>query len=69
MSTSKKAPQTIRSGGGPGASHKNADKNPGPGEHKPAADSGRRRSKVSGGGGEKDTHHSHDDKMKGGWSS
>ena len=58
MSTSTKTPASIRQGG-PGASHENAKK---PLEiKKPPADSDqRRRSKVSGGGGEADKHHSHD---------
>ncbi|MDW9906855.1 hypothetical protein GOB14_01350 [Sinorhizobium meliloti] len=64
MSTSKKTPASIRHGG-PGASHENAKE---PLEiPKPPADSERRtRSKVSGGGGEPDRHHSHDARRKGG---
>lgn len=63
MSTSTKHPNTIRQGG-PGASHENAKA---PLEiKKPPADSDRRlKSKVSGGGGEKDKHHSHDPSRKG----
>jgi hypothetical protein len=62
MSTSTKTPASIRQGG-PGASHENAKK---PLEiKKPAADSDQRsRSKVSGGGGERDKHHSHDPAKK-----
>ncbi|MFL5009930.1 hypothetical protein ACIPSK_06120 [Rhizobium sp. LARHSG275] len=62
MSTSKKSPSTIRQGG-PGASHENAKA---PLEiPKPAAEPDRRtQSKVSGGGGEHDRHHSHDPKRK-----
>ncbi len=64
MSTSKKTPASIRQGG-PGASHEDAKaplKIP-----KPPAETDRRtRSKVSGGGGEHDRHHSHDPKRKGG---
>jgi hypothetical protein len=59
MSTSTKTPASIRQGG-PGASHENAKK---PLEiNKPPADSetGHQHSKVSGGGGETDPHHSHD---------
>lgn len=64
MSTSTKAPQTIRHGG-PGASHENAKK---PVEiSKPPADEDKRhRAKVSGGGGERDSHHTHDARSKGG---
>jgi hypothetical protein len=63
MSTSKKTPKSIRQGG-PGASHENAKA---PLEiNKPPADSDqRRRSKVSGGGGERDSHHTHNPRMKG----
>ena len=62
MSTSKKSPSTIRQGG-PGASHENAKA---PLEMpKPAAEPDRRtRSKVSGGGGEHDRHHTHDAREK-----
>lgn len=63
MSTSKKSPATIRQGG-PGASHENAKA---PLEiRKPPADDERPHSAVSGGGGEKDGHHSHDPHKKGG---
>ncbi|MBX5241678.1 hypothetical protein [Rhizobium sp. NLR22b] len=62
MSTSQKSPPTIRQGG-PGASHENAKA---PLEiPKPAAEPDRRtRSKVSGGGGEHDRHHTHDAREK-----
>jgi hypothetical protein len=64
MSTSQKTPASIRQGG-PGSSHENARE---PLEiSKPPADSDRRqRSGVSGGGGEADRHHGHDEKRKGG---
>ena len=64
MSTSRKAPQTIRHGG-PGAAHENAKK---PLEiRKPQPDEeARHRSHVSGGGGERDSHHAHDPARKGG---
>lgn len=64
MSTSSKSPSTIRQGG-PGASHENAKK---PLEiNKPPAESDlRTKSKVSGGGGERDSHHTHDAEKKGG---
>jgi hypothetical protein len=63
MSTSTKTPASIRQGG-PGASHENAKA---PLEiRKPPADPGnRKRSAVSGGGGERDSHHTHNPKMKG----
>jgi hypothetical protein len=63
MPTSSKTPASIRQGG-PGASHENAKA---PLEiNKPPAESDRRsRSKKSGGGGERDSHHSHDPEKKG----
>jgi hypothetical protein len=64
MSTSKKIPQTIRQGG-PGASHENA-KDPLEIKKPPADDERRNRSRVSGGGGERDRHHTRDPKTKGG---
>lgn len=62
MSTSTKSPSTIRQGG-PGASHENAKA---PLEvKKPSAKSDRKHlSDVSGGGGERDTHHTHDPDRK-----
>jgi len=64
MSTSKKIRASIRQGG-PGASHENA-KVP-PRIKKPPAESDlRRHSKISGGGGERDLHHTHEPEMKGG---
>ncbi|MFD1745468.1 hypothetical protein ACFSE1_08360 [Rhizobium helianthi] len=66
MSTSSKSPSTIRQGG-PGSSHENA-KAP-LDVKKPGSDQdGRARSQVSGGGGEKDKHHTHDPSRKGGGS-
>lgn len=66
MSTSTKTPASIRQGG-PGASHQNAKA---PLEvNKPPADDGKHsKSRVSGGGGERDRHHSHDAAAKGGGS-
>lgn len=58
MSTSRKTPASIRQGG-PGASHENA-KEPLHVDKPPADDPRRSRSKVSGGGGEADRHHTHD---------
>jgi len=64
MSTSTKTPRSIRQGG-PGASHEDAKK--ALEVQKPPPDSPQRQhSKVSGGGGERDLHHSHDPKKKGG---
>jgi len=62
MSTSTKTPVSIRQGG-PGASHENAKA---PLEiKKPAADNDKRsKSRVSGGGGERDSHHTHDPERK-----
>lgn len=66
MSTSTKTPASIRQGG-PGSSHENAKK---PLEvKKPPADDGKHaRSRVSGGGGERDRHHTHNAATKGGGS-
>jgi hypothetical protein len=63
MSTSKKSPATIRQGG-PGASHENA-KAPLQVKKPPPESDLKRRSKVSGGGGERDSHHTHNPSMKG----
>ena len=64
MSTSTKTPASIRHGG-PGASREDATE---PLRvQKPSPDSDRRRhSNVSGGGGERDEHHTHDPEQKGG---
>ena len=62
MSTSKESPSTIRQGG-PGASHENA-KAPLEIPKPPAEPDRRTRSKISGGGGEHDRHHSHDAREK-----
>jgi hypothetical protein len=64
MSTSSKTPASIRQGG-PGASHENA-KAPLDVKKPQAEPLNRTRSKVSGGGGEHDRHHSHDPDRKGG---
>lgn len=66
MSTSTKAPQTIRQGG-PGSSHENA-KAPLVVKKRPADEDGRKRSRISGGGGERDSHHTRDPELKGGGS-
>lgn len=62
MSTSKKDPATIRQGG-PGSSEQNA-KAPLQVKKPPADSDNRTRSRVSGGGGEHDKHHSHDTTRK-----
>ncbi|MEN5249854.1 hypothetical protein [Brucella pseudintermedia] len=63
MSTSMKSPNTIRQGG-PGAAHENAKRDLK--ITKPPADveTKARRSKVSGGGGERDIHHTHNPATK-----
>lgn len=64
MSTSTKTPNTIRQGG-PGASHENA-KAPFEVKKPPADDVQRSHSRISGGGGERHSHHAHDAAGKGG---
>ncbi len=61
MSTSKKTPAADRHQGGPGSSHQDAskphqDSRDGPNPGSPTNDS---KSHVSGGGGERDSHHTH----------
>lgn len=66
MSTSTKNPASLRQGG-PGASHENAKALLE--IVKPPADSDNRsKSRISGGGGECDSHHSRDPEQKGGGS-
>lgn len=63
----KKSETTDRHRGGPGSSHQNADK-PAVDERKgpePGEPTNPNRSRVSGGGGERDRHHTHDPAMKG----
>lgn len=62
MSTSTKSPSTIRQGG-PDASHENA-KAPVEVQKPPAKSDRKQHSDVSGGGGERDTHHTHDPHRK-----
>lgn len=64
MSTSTKSAATIRQGG-PGASHENA-KAPLEIKKPPAESDLKSKSKVSGGGGERDSHHTRDPEKKGG---
>lgn len=66
MSTSTKTPASIRQGG-PGASHENA-KAPLKVEKPDAEPLDKSKSKVSGGGGERDSHHTRDPHTKGGGS-
>lgn len=63
----EKHPNTVRHGG-PGASHENADKPPQDkgGGPNPGEPTNSRQSRVSGGGGERDSHHTHDPEDKGG---
>ena len=68
MSTSKKTDAANRHHGGPGSSHQRPDlpdptenRGPTPGEPTNGPDSD-----VSGGGGLRDSHHTHDPKTKGG---
>ncbi|WP_424134718.1 hypothetical protein [Roseomonas chloroacetimidivorans] len=60
---------TDRSAGGPGSSHQggnhgHAHREKG-GHTVPGAPTNAAKSQVSGGGGERDSHHTHDPKMKG----
>ncbi|WP_257170380.1 hypothetical protein [Bradyrhizobium sp. SRS-191] len=64
MSTSTKTKASIRQGG-PGASHENA-KEPLHIDKPRADDPQRHHSRVSGGGGEQDSHHAHESEAKGG---
>jgi hypothetical protein len=64
MSTSKKNPATNRHHGGPGSSHQDAtepyvEHRSGPTPGSPTNDA---KSHVSGGGGERDSHHTHSNK-------
>ena len=68
MSTSKKNPAANRHHGGPGSSHQRPDL-PDPTEQRgpePGEPTSGPRSRVSGGGGEQDSHHTHQPREKGG---
>lgn len=67
MSTSKKTPAADRSHGGPGSSQQDATKPSTPARTGPAPGmpTNSRRSAVSGGGGERDSHHTHNPPEKG----
>jgi len=62
----KDEPATDRHHGGPGSSHQDATKPKSEARHgpKPGEPTNPDRSRVSGGGGERDTAHSHDPKRK-----
>ena len=67
MSTSQKTPKADRSHGGPGSSQQDATK---PTESHgtgplPGQPTNSRHSQVSGGGGERDNHHTHNPPEKG----
>jgi hypothetical protein len=66
VSTSKKIPAADRSHGGPGSSQQDRteDKPREPRGPAPGEPTSSRRSHVSGGGGERDIHHSHDPATK-----
>lgn len=68
MSTSKKTEAANRHHGGPGSSHQRPDlpdptRDDGP---EPGQPTNGRDSDVSGGGGVRDSHHTHDPRTKGG---
>jgi hypothetical protein len=66
MSSSKKTPAADRSHGGPGSSQQDARDPVRPAEQSPHPDepTNSERSRVSGGGGERDRHHTHDPRTK-----
>jgi hypothetical protein len=68
MGTSSRSPGTDRHHGGPGSSHQRPDlPDPTAGRGPPpGAPTNPRQSRVSGGGGERDSHHTHDPPDKGG---
>ena len=67
MGSSTKKAETNRHHGGPGSSHQRPDL-PDPTEEVPTdvEPTHGRKSKVSGGGGERDSHHTRDPSLKGG---
>jgi hypothetical protein len=67
MSTSQKTPAADRSHGGPGSSQQDATKPAAPRRTWPAPGepTNSRHSRVSGGGGERDSHHTHNPTGKG----
>jgi hypothetical protein len=67
MSSSDKIPATDRSRGGPGSSHQDRTQPSAPDREGPAPGqpTNARHSHVSGGGGERDSQHTHDPAEKG----
>jgi hypothetical protein len=68
MSTSKKIGETNRHHGGPGSSHQREDR-PDPTKARgpvPGTPTNTPQSDVSGGGGVRDSHHTHEPRQKGG---
>jgi hypothetical protein len=67
MSSSQKTPRADRSHGGPGSSQQDATKPAAPHEtgSLPGQPTNSRHSRVSGGGGERDNHHTHNPPEKG----
>jgi hypothetical protein len=67
MSSSQKTPKADRSHGGPGSSQQNATKPAPPRgtEPLPGQPTNSRHSQISGGGGERDNHHTHNPPEKG----
>lgn len=66
MSSSSKIEETNRHHGGPGSSHQRSDR-PDPTEGrgpKPGEPTNGPQAQVSGGGGEQDSHHTHDPRGK-----
>ena len=67
MSSSKKTPAADRSRGGPGSSRQDATE-PAPAHRsgpQPGEPTNTRHSRISGGGGERDSHHTHNPSEKG----
>lgn len=66
MTRSTKAPETDKRHGGPGSSHQRPDlPDPTTGKGQPGDEQQpKSRSRVSGGGGEPDRHHTHDPRLK-----
>jgi hypothetical protein len=67
VSTSKKTPAADRSHGGPGSSQQDAIQPAAPARSGPAPGepTNTRHSRISGGGGEHDSHHTHNPPEKG----
>jgi hypothetical protein len=61
-----KTPESDRSHGGPGSSHQNADRPATPARETRSSGTptNDRKSHISGGGGERDLHHTHDPRTK-----